>query len=59
MVAAGEGQHVGEGLAEAPPQVADKGERRDRKEKDGDGYFIREGLVIVPKNGIVPDGTVI
>jgi glucose-1-phosphate adenylyltransferase len=29
------------------------------KEKDGDGYFIREGIVIVPKNGVVPDGTVI
>jgi glucose-1-phosphate adenylyltransferase len=27
------------------------------KEKDGDGYFIREGLIIVPKNGIVQDGT--
>ncbi len=29
------------------------------EEKDGDGYFIREGIVIVPKNGVVPDGTVI
>jgi glucose-1-phosphate adenylyltransferase len=29
------------------------------KEKDGDGFFIREGLIIVPKNGIVPDGLVI
>jgi glucose-1-phosphate adenylyltransferase len=29
------------------------------KEKDGDGYFIREGIVVVPKNGIVPDGSVI
>ncbi len=28
-------------------------------EKDGDGYYIREGIVIVPKNGIVADGTVI
>ena len=27
------------------------------KEKDGDGYYIREGLIIVPKNGIVADGT--
>jgi glucose-1-phosphate adenylyltransferase len=26
---------------------------------DGDGYFIREGIVIVPKNGIVRDGAVI
>jgi glucose-1-phosphate adenylyltransferase len=29
------------------------------KEKDGNGYFIREGIVIVAKNGIIPDGTVI
>jgi glucose-1-phosphate adenylyltransferase len=29
------------------------------KEKDGDGYFIREGIVVIPKNGIVPDGSVI
>jgi glucose-1-phosphate adenylyltransferase len=28
-------------------------------EADGDGYFIREGIVIVPKNGVVPDGVVI
>jgi glucose-1-phosphate adenylyltransferase len=29
------------------------------KEKDGDGYFIREGIVIVPKNSVIPNGTVI
>jgi glucose-1-phosphate adenylyltransferase len=29
------------------------------KEKDGEGYYIREGIVIVPKNGIIPDGTII
>jgi glucose-1-phosphate adenylyltransferase len=29
------------------------------KEHDGDGYFIREGIVIVPKNGVIPDGMVI
>jgi glucose-1-phosphate adenylyltransferase len=26
---------------------------------DGPGYYIRDGIVIVPKNGVVPDGTVI
>jgi glucose-1-phosphate adenylyltransferase len=30
-----------------------------RKEHDGDGYFIRDGVVIIPKNGLIPDGTVI
>jgi glucose-1-phosphate adenylyltransferase len=27
--------------------------------RDGDGYAIRDGIVVVPKNGVVPDGTVI
>jgi glucose-1-phosphate adenylyltransferase len=26
---------------------------------DGDGYFIRNGIVIVPKDGVVPAGTVV
>ena len=26
---------------------------------DGDGYFIRGGIVIVPKNGVVKAGTVV
>ena len=29
------------------------------QEYEGDGYVIRDGIVIVPKNGIIPDGTVI
>jgi len=29
------------------------------KEMDGPGYFIRDGIVIVPKSGVVADGTVI
>jgi len=29
------------------------------QEKDADGYFIREGIVVVPKGGVVPDGAVI
>ncbi len=29
------------------------------QEKDGDGYFIRDGIVIIPKEAVVPDGTVI
>ena len=26
---------------------------------DGQGYYIRDGIVLVPKNGVIPDGTVI
>jgi glucose-1-phosphate adenylyltransferase len=29
------------------------------QEKDGDGYFIRDGIVLVPKNGVIADGTLI
>jgi glucose-1-phosphate adenylyltransferase len=29
------------------------------QEKDGEGYYIREGIVLVPKNGVIADGTVI
>jgi glucose-1-phosphate adenylyltransferase len=28
-------------------------------EGDYDRYFVREGIIIVPKNGVIPDGTVI
>jgi glucose-1-phosphate adenylyltransferase len=26
-------------------------------EANGDGYFIRNGIVIVPKDGVIPAGT--
>lgn len=29
------------------------------QEADGDGYVIRDGVVIIPKNGVINDGTVI
>jgi glucose-1-phosphate adenylyltransferase len=29
------------------------------QEKDGDGYYIREGIVIVPKGGVIRDGAVV
>jgi glucose-1-phosphate adenylyltransferase len=29
------------------------------QEMDGDGYFIREGIVVVPKNGVLRDGAVV
>jgi glucose-1-phosphate adenylyltransferase len=28
-------------------------------ERDGDGYYIREGIVVVTKDAVIPDGTVI
>ena len=29
------------------------------QEADGEGYYIRDGIVIVPKSGVVHDGAVI
>jgi len=29
------------------------------QDKDGEGWYIRDGIVIVPKSGVIPDGTVI
>jgi len=29
------------------------------QEADGDGFYIRDGIVIVPKSGVIPDGAVI
>jgi glucose-1-phosphate adenylyltransferase len=29
------------------------------REKDGPGFYIRDGIVVVPKNAVIPDGTVI
>jgi len=29
------------------------------QEADGDGYYVRDGIVFIPKEGVVPDGTVI
>ena len=29
------------------------------QEMDGEGYHIRDGIVIVPKGGVIPDGAVI
>jgi glucose-1-phosphate adenylyltransferase len=26
---------------------------------DGDGYYIRDGIIVVPKNGVIPNGTVV
>jgi glucose-1-phosphate adenylyltransferase len=29
------------------------------RDHDGDSFFVRDGIVIVPKSGVIPDGTVI
>ncbi len=59
---------VGEGC-EISNAIIDKNARIGRnvricneagvEEADGDGWAIRDGIVVVEKNGVVPDGTVI
>lgn len=29
------------------------------QERDGDGYYIRSGVIIVPKGGVIPPGTIV
>jgi glucose-1-phosphate adenylyltransferase len=26
---------------------------------DGDGYFIRDGIIVVPKDGVIKPGTIV
>lgn len=33
--------------------------KRKRRHYDGKGYHIRDGIVVIPKNAVIPDGTVI
>ncbi len=59
---------VGEG-SEVRDAIIDKNARIGRgvrilneagvQEADGEGWAIREGVVVVPKNSVIPDGTVI
>jgi glucose-1-phosphate adenylyltransferase len=29
------------------------------RDSDGPNYYIRDGIVVIPKNAVIPDGTVI
>jgi glucose-1-phosphate adenylyltransferase len=59
---------IGEG-SEVRNAIVDKNARIGRgvrilneagvQEADGEGWAIREGVVVVPKNSVIPDGTVI
>ena len=59
---------IGEG-SEIRDAIIDKNARIGRRvrivnqagvqDADGDGWAIREGIVVVPKNSVIPDGTVV
>ena len=50
-MAIGEGARIGDG--------AKLLNRDGRQEFDGPNYFIREGIIIVPKGAVIPPGTVV
>ena len=31
--------------------------KKEAPNADGDGFYIRDGIVVVPKNSVIPDGT--
>jgi glucose-1-phosphate adenylyltransferase len=32
---------------------------KEERERDAATYYIRDGIVVIPKNAVIPDGTVI
>ena len=42
---------IGDGVA--------TGERKGVEHADGDGYYIRGGIIVVPKGGVIAPGTVV
>lgn len=32
---------------------------KEERERDAAAYYIRDGIVVIPKNAVIPDGTVI
>jgi glucose-1-phosphate adenylyltransferase len=43
--------HIGDGVViRSHPEIS---------EKDGDNHYVRDGIVIVPRGGVIPSGTVI
>ncbi|MGE0886489.1 MAG: glucose-1-phosphate adenylyltransferase [Blastocatellales bacterium] len=58
----GEGSHIRKAIIDKNARIGANvrilNESR-REDYDGDDYYIREGIVIVPKNAIIPDHTLI
>jgi glucose-1-phosphate adenylyltransferase len=61
-VGVGEGSEISNAIIDKNARIG-RGVRicndRGVREADGDGWAIRDGIVVVEKNGVVPDGTVI
>lgn len=51
---------IGSSSTRTPASARRAARERERgDEADGDGYFIRNGIVIVPKNGAIKPGTTV
>lgn len=58
----GEGTHISEAIVDHNARIGKNVRIRGSKDLvdcDGDGYAIRDGIVIILKNAVIPDGTVI
>lgn len=31
--------------------------KKNSPNADGDGFYVRDGIVVIPKNSVIPDGT--
>jgi glucose-1-phosphate adenylyltransferase len=62
LVGVGEGSEISNAIIDKNARIG-RGVRiingEQRQEADGDGWAIRDGIVVIPKNAVVPDGTVI
>ncbi len=58
----GEGSHIRKAIIDKNVRIGANVRilnEAGREDYDGDNYYIREGIVVVPKNAVIPDGTVI
>ena len=58
----GAGAHVENAIVDRNVSISEGcviANRDGVQEADGDGYYIRDGVVVIPKNVTIPDGTVI
>ena len=61
-VGVGEGTQVERAILDKNARIGRNGRIVNEagvRHADGQGYYIRDGIVLVPKNGVIPDGTVI
>ncbi|HKJ68192.1 MAG TPA: glucose-1-phosphate adenylyltransferase [bacterium] len=59
-VGVGDGSRICNAIIDKNPRIGKNvviGEGTYKDDKDGDNYAIRDGIVVIPKNAVIPDGT--